>query len=411
MSASIGALSQSFNSDEEKVPPYVLEDPLVFADGRAVKDADDWKARREEILDLFQREMYGRMPDKGDIYLEPLDSGVTMAGYALRRQVRMWFNEERTGQSIDWLILYPIQAKVQVPAIISLNYDGNHSLIKDEQIQIDESIFALDGDALRERGSGHNEDTVYPLEMLLAEGVAFVTACYLDVSPDPDSPEAQEDHAYTGVFELWGPRNEFRTDNTTSLMAWAWALCRGLDMIEADSMLDARRVMVTGCSRLAKAALIAGAYDDRFAVVAPIQTGGGGVPLAKRYFGENVTTENRMFTHWYCKAYRKYAGNENKMPFDQHLLCSCIAPRALIVGGFNAVWFDTKGEFLSLKAASPVWEKLCGTGLPEVEWPESYSRAAVGEKLGYYRRENNHGISAIDWRYMMDFASGPLSLK
>ena len=92
---------------------------------------------------------------------------------------------------------------------------------------------------------------------------------------------------------------------------------------------------MTGSSRLGKAALLAGARDERFAVVAPNQTGGGGAPLAKRFFGENVSTETKIFPHWYCPAYRRYAENEAEMPFDQHWLLACVAPRALLVQGFD----------------------------------------------------------------------------
>jgi len=188
----------------------------------------------------------------------------------------------------------------------------------------------------------------YPVSSILARGYAFVTACYNDVSadPNPSSLEEQNRYAYNRVFELWGPRDNTRTDNTTCLAAWAWALSRGMDMLERDSAIDASRVVLTGCSRLGKAALIAGAFDERFPVVVPNQTGGGGVPLAKRNYGENITTETRAFTHWYCRAYDKYAGHEDMMPFDQHMLLACIAPRALLVEGFDRAWFDTRGEFL-----------------------------------------------------------------
>jgi hypothetical protein len=179
---------------------------------------------------------------------------------------------------------------------------------------------------------------------------------------------------------------------------------RGMDMIEQDKRLDARKVILTGCSRLGKAALIAGAFDERFPVVVPVQTGGGGVPLAKRYYGENVKTMTTMFTHWYCKAWNKYADNEQAMPFDQHLLLSCIAPRALLVEGFNEPWFDTKGEFLALKVASPVWKKLGKTGLPDVSWPDNYDTKAIGKYLGYVRRTEQHGFSVYDWMWMTDFA-------
>ena len=93
---------------------------------------------------------------------------------------------------------------------------------------------------------------------------------------------------------------------------------------------------MTGCSRLGKAAFIAAARDERFAVCVPNQCGGGGACLAKRDYGECVGTEMRMFTHWYCKAYGKYAKNPVKtLTFDQHLLLASIAPRHLLIEGFD----------------------------------------------------------------------------
>jgi hypothetical protein len=189
-------------------------------------------------------------------------------------------------------------------------------------------------------------------------------------------------------------------------MAWAWALMRGMDMIERRQGLDASRVLVTGSSRLGKAALLAGAYDERFAVVVPNQTGGGGAPLSKRHFGENVQTEMHNFSHWYCKAYAKYIDNEGAMPFDQHLLLSCVAPRPLMVQGFDEAWYDTKGEFLALKAASPAWKLLGREGLPDVSFPADYERTAIGPYVAYYHRNLAHGIAAIDWQWMLDFADG-----
>jgi hypothetical protein len=106
----------------------------------------------------------------------------------------------------------------------------------------------------------------------------------------------------------------------------------------------------------------------------------------------------------YPKSYAKYVEKESEMPFDQHMLLSCIAPRALMIQGFNEPWFDTEGEFLALKAASPIWEFLGEEGLPQVEWPDTYDLSAVGRKLAYYRRNNLHGIAAFDWVQMIEFA-------
>ena len=96
------------------------------------------------------------------------------------------------------------------------------------------------------------------------------------------------------------------------------------------------------------------------------------------------------------------------MPFDQHMFVACIAPRALLVEGFGSKWFDPKGEFLSVKAASPVWKFLGKSGLPDVEFPDEFDTSAIGKDLGYVRRSQNHGISAYDWKWMMDFADGVL---
>ena len=136
----------------------------------------------------------------------------------------------------------------------------------------------------------------------------------------------------------------------------------------------------------------------------PVQTGGGGVPLAKRNYGETIATEVATFRHWYCRAYDKYAYATASMPFDQHLLLSCIAPRALFVEGYDGRWFDTKGEFLSVQAANPVWKFLGVKGMPEVGWPDDYDLSAIGPRLGYYRRPEEHGIAPIDWTLMLDFA-------
>ena len=413
------------NYDKSKIMPYTLEDPLAFVDGRKVKNAADWSARRREILDIFAREMYGEEPPKPEaLVTELVDEKKAIDGHAVRRQYRMWFRADRSGPCLSWILWIPKPDRKPVPVISFLNYRGNHELVPDEDIPVQQG-WTREGEkygvtnhtsSAKTRGAlqDPNGAGIFPVGMILARGYAVMSACYCEVSPDPEKnePEAQfqqNPFAYTGVFELWGKRDPSRTDNITSLGAWAWALSRGLDLAERIPELDAKRAVVTGCSRLGKAALIAAARDERFAVCVPNQTGGGGVPLAKRDYGENISTENRAFTHWYCRAYAKYAEAPWKtMPFDQHLFIACIAPRALLVEGFDSRWFDTEGEYLAVKAASPVWTLLGKGGMPDVAWPDDYSAAAIGRHLGYVRRDRNHGISAYDWMWMLDFADGVL---
>lgn len=412
---------QNPNYDKSKIPPYTLEDPLTFVDGRKVATAADWAERRKEILGIFAKEMYGEEPPAPEaVVTDLIDEKKTVDGHAIRRQYKMWFKKDRSGPCIRWIAWIPTFARKPVPVISFLNYRGNHELVPDVDIPVQTGWSRANAHTEGHRCSAKtrgllqdpNEAGVFPLGTILARGYAVMSACYCEVSPDPERDEKlpdfmQRTFAYTGVFSLWGKRDETRTDNITSIGAWAWALSRGLDLAERIPEIDAKRNVVTGCSRLGKAALLAAARDERFAVCVPNQTGGGGVPLAKRDYGENISTENRYFTHWYCRAYAKYAKEPWKtMPFDQHMLVACIAPRALLVEGFDAKWFDTEGEYLSLKAASPVWKFLGKDGLPDVAWPDDYDMSAIGRHLGYVRRSQNHGISAYDWMWMMDFADG-----
>ena len=408
------------NYDKAKIVPYTLEDPLTFLDGRKVT-RENWAARRKEILGVFAREMYGAEPPPPEaLVTELVDEKTVVAGFGIRRRYRMYFTADKSGPCVNWIVWIPRHARKPVPVILFLNYRGNHELVPDGDIEVTDAWlmswpekFGIRNHRANpgNRGLLQNPNSIetFPLAGLLARGYAVMSACYAEVSRDPIPLVCLED-AFDRVFTLWGRRDPKRTDNVTALGAWGWSLCRGLDLAERIYEIDAKKSVVTGYSRLGKAALIAAARDERFAVCVPCQTGGGGVPLAKRDYGENISTENRWFPHWYCSAYAKYAANPAKLlTFDQHLFLACIAPRALLVEGFDAEWFDTEGEYLAVKAASPVWELLVGSGMPHVAWPEDYDTSAIGDHLGYVRRTEEHGMSAHDWKWMMDFSDRVLS--
>ena len=402
----------ALNFDRTKVGAVKLEDPLAFADGRTVTTAADWAARRQEILGLFQREMYGRMPGRIDPIVDVIDEGLTLGGYGIRKLVRMYFKPDRTGPCINWMMLLPRFSKKPAPSLLFLNYGGNHELFADPVVPVP-TCWMLPSPEFRRLGtnatdrtrglySDQNLRTTYPVGMILARGFAVVTACYQEISPDFHGRILDGRYGEGDVLSLF-PYDPTRPDNPTALGAWAWALCRAMDMIGQDSRLDAKRVTVLGSSRLAKAALIAGAFDERFYAVVPNQTGGGGCPLLKRNFGENVTALMRNFPHWFCSDFGKYADNERSMPFDSHLLMACVAPRKLLIEGFDDPFYDTEGEFEALKAASLVWAFLGRKGLPRGTWPAAYDVSAIGTDIGYVHRTERHGLSAHDWTWIMDF--------
>ncbi len=420
------------NIAEKAVPPYELPELMRFADGSPVREPSQWPERRREILGVFACEMYGREPPAPEaLEIERIEEGPTAAGLGIRRQYRMWFRKERSGPWLDWLVVLPnriygdapkkdadgqiiCENKAPVPVALFLNYGGNHTLLNDPEVIAPTNAWThssgrLACGPLKESNRGRDRGTTYryafPLETFISRGIAVMACAQPQVSPDIELKMGDTlDMAWHGVFDLWGPRDPARDDNPTTLGAWAWALSRGLDLAERIPEIDASRSLVTGCSRLGKAALLAAARDERFAVCVPCQTGGGGAPLAKRFFGESVATEMETFPHWFCPAYAKYADNEAALPFDQHWLLACIAPRALLVEGYGVPFFDPKGEYLSCRAASPAWELLGAPGLPPGDFPAPYETSRIGPRLGYVRRGGAHGLSALDWGWALDFA-------
>ena len=372
-----------FNYDEAKAGElgrdYSLEDPLAFANGRKLKDASEWPARRKEILALFGREVYGKMPPKPEsLVVEMVSEKLTEDRFALERRYRMWFRADKTGPIIDWVVFIPKYAKHPCPVILHLNYKGNDVV-----------------------ASGKTNHYLLPLDGFTARGYAFMSAKYTQITSDGAKRGGD---FFDGVCELWGNRDPKRADNPGTLIIWAWGLCRGLDLAERIPEIDAKRNVVTGSSRLGKAALLAAAYDERFKVCVPNQTGAVGVQLMKRDYGESLAGQRLSLAHWYCRAVWKYADDPRSQPFDQHLLLACVAPRALLLECYHKRWFDPKGEFMAAKAASPVWEFLTGRGLGLDEMPPPYDDVAVRPPFGYVRRTECHGLSAYDWKWTLDFA-------
>ena len=374
-----------FNYDESRAGEagrdYGLEDPLVFLDGRRVAK-EDWSERRRELLDFFSREIYGRLPPKPDaIAFEVVGEKMSEDRFATIRRYRQYFRNDKSGPAIDWIVVLPRHAKEKVPVFLHLNYAGLDSI---------------------ERKRANHYDL--PWDMLVASGYAFMSARYTQITGDGE----KRGGVFNGVCELWGRRDFAKMDNPGSLMIWAWGLMRGLDLAEKIPEIDAARNAVVGSSRLGKAALLAAAYDERFKVCIPNQTGAVGVQLMKRDYGETLKGQRLSVPHWYCRNVWKYAENPKAQPFDQHLLLSCVAPRALLLECYHKKWFDPKGEWLSAKAASPVWELLTGKGLggcvrTPTEWPEPYSDVMVQPPFGYVRRTECHGLSCYDWKWAMSF--------
>lgn len=374
----------AFNYDEGRSGEgtYNLEDPLTFADGSKVRTVADWASRRREILRLFEDNVYGRLPPRPEaMTFETVSEKMSEDRFATIRVYRQYFRADKTGPVIDWFVAVPRHVKGRSPVFLHLNYVGL--------------------DKVAAKRTNHYD---LPWDLLVASGYAFMSAQYEQITSDLRNGDTVAD-AYNGVFELWGKRDPQKTNNTGTIMAWAWGLMRGLDLAERIPEIDAARNVVIGSSRLGKAALVAGAFDERFQVVIPNQTGAVGVQLMKRDYGENLKGQALGTVHWYCSKIWDYKDDPRKMPFDQHLLLACVAPRNLLLECYHKKWFDPRGEWLAARAASPVWEFLTGRGLGADEWPDPYSEALVKPPFGYVRRTECHGLSPYDWKWAIDFAN------
>lgn len=404
------------HTDESKVPPYSLPDPLVLADGALVLDAATWRARRRpELLELFAREVYGRTPAGRPAAMRAEVTSVdrtALGGKATRKEVTLWFTGKTDGPRLHLLIYLPNGVKAP-PVFLGLNFFGNHTVHADPGITLAAPHVVYDVPRYRPANPQPEKKpeqrgvhaTLWQIEAVLARGYATATAWCNDLVPDRVDGLAEP----AGVSALLGTggTEDRAADAWGAMGGWAWGLSRALDYLETDAELDAKRVAVHGFSRLGKAALWSAAQDERFALVISNESGCGGAALSKRIYGETVGIINQKFPHWFAKNFRRYDDNEAALPVDQHQLLALIAPRPLYVASAEGdQWSDPRGEFLSAQAAEPVYALFGRKGLGVAAMPPLDT--PVGETIGYHNRTGKHDMTAYDWAQYLDFADGHL---
>jgi len=387
--------------EEERVPAYILPDPLITLDGTKVEEASLWKTkRRQEILDLFQSHVYGKAPlDRPPkmechVFDEQRDA---LQGKSIRKQIAILLGGNN-GPRIDVLLYLPKIASAPVPVFLLLNFKGNHTVHSDPAIRITESWTRENEDHRASEKDRGIRDSRFPLDTILDRGYGVVTAYYGDI--DPDFHDGFENGVH-GAFDTLehGKRSK---DAWGSIAAWAWGLSRIMDCLETDGEIDSARVAVLGHSRLGKTALWAGAQDERFAVVISNNSGCGGAALSRREFGETVKRINGVFPHWFCDRFKGFNDRVQDLPVDQHMLVALVAPRPVYIASADRdLWADPRGEFLSALHADPVYRLLGTEGLPTTRMPGVDS--PVQGRIGYHVRSGGHDLTEYDWQRFMDF--------
>ena len=399
--ASVCAWGQTPNYDESIVKKYSLPDPLIFNDGKPVRSAHDWKRRREELIELFATNVYGHSPKAPKrLSFEVFDIGKNaLGGKAIRKQVTIHFSADKDGPSEDVLIYIPGGAKKRVPMILTLNFSGNHAVIKDPGIKLP-IVWDWKTHAKKqasEETRGHDKE--FEVEKILARGYGFATIYYQNIEPDFKSGYVE---GIRPVFFKPG-QTKPAPDEWGAIGAWAYGLSRAMDYLEKDKDVDARRVAIMGHSRLGKTVLWAGAQDTRFAMVIANCSGEGGASIMRRNYGETVNNLVDTFSHWFDGNFERYRDHTDRLPVDAHELIALIAPRPVyITGAEEDRWGDPRGEFLAGVAAGPVYRLLGAQDLGTDEMPKL--NHPIMRDIGFHVRTGKHAVTPFDWEQFLTFA-------
>jgi hypothetical protein len=388
------------NYVEASVGSYTLPDPLLLANGKPVKDPKTWyEKRRPEIVRLFEDNQYGRTPARPPaMKFDAFDPGTpALDGKALRRQVTIYFNGDKSGPKADLLLYLPAAARGKVPVLLNIGFSANSNTVDDPGVKPGE-IWNREKKrvpAAAGRAFGRLNVTKF-----LDAGFGVATIYYGDVDPDFAGGVPN------GVRSLYlkPGRTEPEPNEWGAIGAWAWGLSRAMDYLETDKGVDAKRVAITGVSRLGKTVMWAGAHDTRFALVIASCSGEGGAALSRRNYGETIAhlTAPTRYPYQFAANYGKFAENVSQFPVDAHMLVALIAPRPLLLQtGSTDKWSDPHGEFLAAVAAGPVYRLLGKQDLGVQDMPPAGQ--PILNTLGFLMHNGGHGTIPSDWDVFLEF--------
>lgn len=365
---------------ESLVPAFTLPHPLKTSDSSFVRTPEEWPQRRDEILNLFRTHMYGHRPGPPEnLSFNILEKDPeAMNGAATLSIVEIKSRQKERTHTFELILFLPNEVQEPIPVFLLMNN-------RDED----------NTDPTRQEKSGF-----WPAEEVIDRNYGIAAIQNGDIAPD------DANHYHEGAIQLFEGKaaaENREPDAWAAISAWSWGASRVMDYFETNSRVDTSKVAVLGHSRGGKASLWAGAEDERFSLVISNDSGSGGAALSRRKFGETIRAVNRI-THWFTDNLDAFDGREEKMPFDQHMLISLIAPRAVYVASADEdLWADPRGEFLSLMYASPVYalwgyEPISASEMPKLNQP------FISGPRGYHIRSGEHNLTPKDWHFFMDYA-------
>ena len=321
---------------------------------------------REDIVEFFTDNEFGRRPPSAEkpqfLKFEKASDDKTMPdGKMVRKQGRIVYGGPYGTNSFVATAFIPADAKGPVPAFLLICNRGYQGNCDPERVK---------------------KSPFFPVEEIVTRGFAAVSFFNGDVAPDYQTGNTK------GVFEAFekpGPYRDRKLWGTVS--AWAWGASRVLDWLETVPEVDATNVVVAGHSRAGKTALWTAVTDTRFAGACVNGSGCGGAKLNHMDLpeSEHVAELVRTFQYWFCLDYTLWANREREMPYDQHELLSCVAPRLLCVGsGSEDAWAGPEGERKATELARGAWKDP--------------------SRVSYHIHPGKHDLGLFDWNVYISHA-------
>src|SRR5262245_55669297 len=394
------------NYDEARANPFPrLPDVLTLKNGQRVATPDQWwRARRPEIVEDFQREVYGRVPTETPpiawTVVDRTETTVANRPVSWRRVVGHADNASHPEIAVDiqLLVVTPANVNARVPVMMMFRGRG---------------LPQVGGDSGRSSSSGGDPS---PAEQLIADGWGYAAI-------DTASIQADNGAGLTkGIIGLVNKGRPRTPGDWGALRAWAWGASRALDYLETDPQIDARKVGIEGVSRYGKAALVAMAFDTRFAVVLVGSSGEGGAKLHRRNWGEAVENLTGVGEyHWMAGNFLKYGAeasrfgsrNAGDLPVDAHELIALCAPRPTFISygvpeKGDARWLDHQGSYMAAVAAGPVFRLL---GAKDLGTSDDYKTekmppvnvGLLDGQLSWRQHDGGH-TDGPNWKYFIPWA-------
>lgn len=330
-----------------------MPDPLTMNDGTQVTTLEQWRVRRQEMIQILEDYTYGHMPPPpGNVTAETVTPTRTVTAGGSEAEYRM--------------------------LRLSFGPDG--------ELGFDLGIFTPAGGDEGQKyptlvylTQSASQNSLGAASAALARGYAVATVPYQQLGADAAN------WADTGFFKAY-PDYDWR-----DFSAWAWGLSRAIDYLVTDASIAADQIMMTGVSRLGQAVLLAGAFDERVALTAPVAGG-----MAFRFSGEEmggglgqgITEVVDQNTYWFGPRLPEFRNQTPKLPSDQHWLPALTAPRL----------------FLLCNSLADQYGRAYAAAQTYLEAKPVYALLGADENLGVHFREGGHGMTAEDWTALLDFS-------